>query len=265
MSGGEERMDGEDVIEQVRTWTQDVADRPPYTEREFGNPVATVTAADNVLNVRTDPDAQWLLVEHVFDVPASDVELTPPSGEDAPAMSFEEAIERLIEARPALVDGGATRQGDAFRIRVSSTVSTDGLTRQVFAGACDETLRTKRAVERLVVDLGRQREVLANLHESLSASIESLEGEMPGPDASLEAIDVSSPSGWAPTHMIPAPGMASWATPDPSVPPTDSLQPGLELQVAEHFGDWARVVASNGWSGWVDARLLVPMVHGRDG
>jgi hypothetical protein len=32
----------------------------------------------------------------------------------------------------------------------------------------------------------------------------------------------------------------------------------LELVVIERAGDWARVGASNGWSGWVDGRRLVP-------
>ncbi len=31
----------------------------------------------------------------------------------------------------------------------------------------------------------------------------------------------------------------------------------LELVVVELAGDWARVVAVNGWTGWVDGRRLV--------
>jgi hypothetical protein len=37
-----------------------------------------------------------------------------------------------------------------------------------------------------------------------------------------------------------------------------SLGGRLELVVVERAGDWARVVAVNGWSGWVDGRRLVP-------
>jgi hypothetical protein len=33
----------------------------------------------------------------------------------------------------------------------------------------------------------------------------------------------------------------------------------LDLMVVQRVGDWARVVASNGWTGWVDARLLIPI------
>ena len=36
------------------------------------------------------------------------------------------------------------------------------------------------------------------------------------------------------------------------------LNGGLDLMVLQRVGDWARVAAINGWTGWVDARLLVP-------
>lgn len=61
---------------------------------------------------------------------------------------------------------------------------------------------------------------------------------------------------WMPTHVVPATGMAAWAAPDPSQPPIAQLAPGVQLMLAEQQGDWARVVGSNGWVGWVDARLL---------
>jgi hypothetical protein len=41
------------------------------------------------------------------------------------------------------------------------------------------------------------------------------------------------------------------------VPPVVTLSAGLEVVAAERAGDWARVVAVNGWTGWVDARRLV--------
>jgi hypothetical protein len=51
--------------------------------------------------------------------------------------------------------------------------------------------------------------------------------------------------------------MQAWAAPDPAAPVTANLAAGVELAVAERRGAWARVVATNGWSGWVDGRLLV--------
>lgn len=63
---------------------------------------------------------------------------------------------------------------------------------------------------------------------------------------------------WSPTHRVPDEGMAAWAAPDPSLPPLVTLGGRLELVVAERAGDWARVTAVNGWTGWVDGRRLVP-------
>ena len=63
---------------------------------------------------------------------------------------------------------------------------------------------------------------------------------------------------WAPTHAVPDGGLPAWAAPNPAVPPVVTLSAGLDVTVAERAGDWARVVAVNGWTGWVDARRLVP-------
>jgi RsiW-degrading membrane proteinase PrsW (M82 family) len=61
---------------------------------------------------------------------------------------------------------------------------------------------------------------------------------------------------FAPTNHVPAGGLHSWQAPDPAGPST-GLAGGLELQVVQRLGDWAQVRASNGWSGWVDARRLI--------
>ncbi len=66
------------------------------------------------------------------------------------------------------------------------------------------------------------------------------------------------PAAWRPTHRVPDEGMAAWAAPDPTRAPMVSLGGRLELVVIERAGDWARVAAVNGWSGWVDGRRLVP-------
>jgi len=54
-------------------------------------------------------------------------------------------------------------------------------------------------------------------------------------------------------------GMPAWTQPNPALPPAAQLQAGLQVMVAEWSqSGWARVVASNGWSAWVDGRMLVP-------
>ncbi|MHC0429030.1 SH3 domain-containing protein [Streptomyces sp. O3] len=59
-----------------------------------------------------------------------------------------------------------------------------------------------------------------------------------------------------PTHVVHPDGLPSWAGPDASRPsePLDALLP---VRLLERRGDWGRVECANGWSTWVDARLLV--------
>ncbi|MER6299073.1 hypothetical protein ABT247_05785 [Kitasatospora sp. NPDC001539] len=61
-----------------------------------------------------------------------------------------------------------------------------------------------------------------------------------------------------PTHVAPPTGMATWAAPDPARP-SARLDPLLPLRLIAGQGDWAQVLCSNGWTTWVDARLLVAL------
>lgn len=64
---------------------------------------------------------------------------------------------------------------------------------------------------------------------------------------------------WTPTHCVPAGGVLAWASPHQATEPGTAVAPGVELAVVEWQGAWARVTGSNGWSGWVDGRLLEAM------
>jgi hypothetical protein len=64
---------------------------------------------------------------------------------------------------------------------------------------------------------------------------------------------------WIATHAVPAGGMPAWPEPDPELQPTANLEARVRLSIAERRGDWARVVGSNGWTGWVDARRITPL------
>ncbi|WP_156724595.1 SH3 domain-containing protein [Streptomyces apocyni] len=59
-----------------------------------------------------------------------------------------------------------------------------------------------------------------------------------------------------PTHVIPPAGLPSWEAPDASHP-SESLDALLPVRLVERSGDWGQVECANGWSTWVDARLLV--------
>jgi hypothetical protein len=84
------------------------------------------------------------------------------------------------------------------------------------------------------------------------------------PPATNEASPSAPPTGdaastpapaWAPTHTVPAEGLTAWVEPDLKAESV-AVAGGLPVAVAERKGDWARIVASNGWTGWVDGRRL---------
>jgi zinc-ribbon domain len=71
------------------------------------------------------------------------------------------------------------------------------------------------------------------------------------------------PPSFAPTHRVPEGGTRAWVAPDPSAHPATVLNAGVDLSVLGWNGAWAQVGASNGWQGWVDGRVLVPIPAAR--
>ncbi|MFD3545353.1 hypothetical protein ACFWUW_06970 [Streptomyces sp. NPDC058655] len=59
-----------------------------------------------------------------------------------------------------------------------------------------------------------------------------------------------------PTHVVPQQGLPAWEGPDASRP-TEPLDPFLPVRLLSRRGDWGQVLCANGWSAWVDGRLLV--------
>lgn len=68
-------------------------------------------------------------------------------------------------------------------------------------------------------------------------------------------------SDFRPTHVVPQDGLPAWEAPDVSRP-TEPLDPLLPVQLISRRGDWGQIVCSNGWSAWVDGRLLVSVPQG---
>ncbi|WP_374109097.1 hypothetical protein [Streptomyces sp. CC228A] len=77
----------------------------------------------------------------------------------------------------------------------------------------------------------------------------------PGQSWALDGTDPAVPD-FRPTHVVPRAGLPAWETPGAELP-TVPLDPFLPVRLDERRGDWGRVVCSNGWAAWVDARLLV--------
>jgi SH3-like domain-containing protein len=50
--------------------------------------------------------------------------------------------------------------------------------------------------------------------------------------------------------------MQAWAAPDPNGQVVATLGGGLPIQITEVRGAWAHVLCSNGWTGWVDGRII---------
>ncbi|GAA4881880.1 hypothetical protein [Kitasatospora terrestris] len=69
---------------------------------------------------------------------------------------------------------------------------------------------------------------------------------------------MTAPFEFRPTHVAPGDGLQTWTGPDPSRPSV-RLDPLLPLQLLSTSGNWARILCSNGWSAWVDGRLLVAL------
>jgi hypothetical protein len=81
---------------------------------------------------------------------------------------------------------------------------------------------------------------------------------VPADDAPDVAPQPSAPT-FAPTHRVGTVAQPTWPEPDPTAAPGPPLPAGLEVQVTARRGDWAEIVASNGWSAWVDHRLLISL------
>lgn len=113
--------------------------------------------------------------------------------------------------------------------------------------------------------LTRVNEYLAADAERAEVAVAAAPSEAvaaPGADAPAVAdtttvVDDDAAS-FVPTHVVPAPGLLAWVLPDPEEEPVATLAAGVELRVVAESGAWARVVAANGWEGWVDGRALQP-------
>src|SRR5262249_30734815 len=59
------------------------------------------------------------------------------------------------------------------------------------------------------------------------------------------------------THRTPPGGIATYPQPDAAAAPGPSVAAGLDVQLVERWGDWAKIVCTNRWSAWVDGRQLI--------
>jgi len=106
-------------------------------------------------------------------------------------------------------------------------------------------------------DVIAQRDIIRGIRAELNATPDIAQAADRPMPAAFQAPAPLPAQAWSPTHYVPPTGMAAWATPDPAQAPQVMLAGGIPLRVVEQAGAWSRVLADNGWQGWVDGRLLV--------
>lgn len=84
-------------------------------------------------------------------------------------------------------------------------------------------------------------------------------GPIPAQRPQTSAAPASLERLWSPTHLVPEGGLAAFSAPNPYVSPVAHLDPRVEVRVVERAGQWARIVCTNGWSGWVNGTALTEL------
>lgn len=160
--------------------------------------------------------------------------------------------ERIAELQSLLPGRATTMTGEVVpgeagtTVHLTNRVYLDGLNHQTFATALRELVG---AVDALATEPGESAAAVAAEAVPADPTPNIFESE---PTREMEPV-------WLATHSVPAGGMPAWAEPNPELQPTAMLEARVRLSIAERRGDWARVVGSNGWTGWVDARRLAPL------
>ena len=231
---------------------------------------------------RTDPNAEFALGLRVSGQGSGSVPVDVSLERGAERLTVRSAgggsgkdFTDLLATRPAMVSGDSGG--------VVGYVYLDGFSRQTFTAVTNEVAKTRSLVDALgagttaaAAQESTQQEpwVPAGATQpetwSGAASIPSQTPAASLPTPSFGgAPGYTPPSGqpaqqpqpvttpaFAPTHTVPPQGMQAWALPDPNGPVVATLGGGLPIQVSEVRGAWARVICSNGWTGWVDGRII---------
>ncbi len=216
------------ALEKVTDWLQDESG---FTIDESG---AVVIDGDPPLELRLSAGDGRVVITHV-------------TTEEGAGAARADAVIAAFPDRGTTMHAAAAVDRAGVVITVTNHVYVDGLSRQTFMTALNELVAA-------VDTIGQETVTETRVHEPVTTgAAETPKVEKP---SETTAEVATGPSGWTPTHRVPAGGMRAWAEPDPSQQPVTRLEPGVELVVAEQRGDWARVVGSNDWTGWIDARQL---------
>lgn len=199
------------------------------------------------------------------------------------------AIDEVLAARPAMVRGESSGGSTV----VTAYVYTDGFSKQDFIAAVEEVAKTRSLVDAAGAFTAAASADATASPAASSADVETpaaqplyspVPASQPQPwstgqpaASTLPAPSFASPSpaggyaplsgqpapqaqpaatAFAPTHTVPPQGLQAWAAPDPAGAVVATLGGGLPIQVTEVRGAWASILCSNGWTGWVDGRII---------
>jgi len=188
------------------------------------------------------------------------VTLTHLHAADTVAEGFAEHAASLLGSRGTMTTGEVTTSGDGTTVALRYPIYLDGLNRQTFVLAIREIAGTADSLS----EIGAAMAGAAAAADEEPAT--DPEPESPATTPEVEAVEETTETlvidptpqtvPWAPSHTVPGGGMSAWAEPDPSLAPVATLAERVELRIDEQRGAWAKVIGSNGWTGWVDARKL---------
>ena len=225
-------------------------------------------AAESLVIRPSEPGTFEVLHERRVDASTLDAQWQAPWDSAAPAATLGQAAEQLAGGFP-LVEADTRADGDDVVVRFRAPVLADGLTGQglgltvssVLKAAQGFELLTARRAEQLAAwqhyqaTLDEHRKDRHALVDQLSASPPAAEATAPQPTPAPPPPSPAAAGAWVPTHQLKTRAQA-WAQPDPTAAAVATIEQHTGVQVLERYGDWARVLCSNGWSGWIDGREL---------
>lgn len=274
-------MANDDVKQRITGWCTpaddlQVSGERPEPDHDFALQLITGGGSGSDVVAALARDADHLVLRHT-------VTLDGDALGSAKDTSFDEELAELVEGRPGPVSAWTSNESGQHAVVLQTWVYLDGLTKHSFMSALSELTRTRRVLERAAgllpaatADAVAPAPAATPMAEPAAAyapmpvaepvaAPQPIAAPQPYTPAPYQAQPATVPqpapqpaaSAWTPSHKVPGQGMQAWGAPDPSGPVLVNLGGNLPVKVQEMRGAWAHVLCSNGWTGWVDGRLLV--------
>lgn len=246
-----------------------MASKAPTPDRSALEKIAEWAKAEHGVTVGDDgtlivDGTPPLTIEATADADRSQLIHTHTEAEASPDRLA--AVQAMLPRRGSPLVGTAANGANGLTVTLVSTLYHDGLTRQAFVSGFNDLVALADRIASSATPAASAAPAAAATPVAAKAPVAAAAATTPVADtaaaaatttpASDTAPTMAMPAAWVPTHKVPAGGLKAWPKPDPALTPSAELQARVELSIAERKGDWARVVGSNGWTGWVDARRL---------